>query len=296
MEKSDSDINQLRKTLELQIDEKINAEIALYDDLSKEYLSQVFNELLALSKSESSLLTAGQELLNSSTLDKKEKQDQAKLFSQRISRITTLHSNLSKFVNKKYLSYDLQTLLATKNSGTENENNVDYLYENQLSIALESKQEFHKFRSILNFEICNAVDQVNDCCKLCKGELKWHKSIYNSNKFKKCKFSDTCNKKNHYACESCEQLYCTSCICITKPDECGCGVKMVWTRVYGNNCDVCTKSITSMNSYCFRCSNCDNDCCYICYNNKVEVETKKNPKSKYRVVNLDKINDEDPFK
>ena len=82
MEKSDSDINQLRKTLELQIDEKIKSEIALHDDLSNEYLNQVFNELLTLSKSESNLLAAGQELLNSSTLDKKEKQDQAKLFSQ----------------------------------------------------------------------------------------------------------------------------------------------------------------------------------------------------------------------
>ena len=43
MEKSDSDINQLRKTLELQIDEKINAEIAFYEDLSNEYLAQVLN-------------------------------------------------------------------------------------------------------------------------------------------------------------------------------------------------------------------------------------------------------------
>ena len=293
MENSDSDVNQLKKTLELKIDEKINAEMKKMEDLSEEYLQQVYNELLSLVNAENKLLSEGQELLNS----KKEKSEKKKLVqshSQKISRIATLHTSIPKLVNKKYLNLDLQTLLVTKdNSNLETDG---YLFENQLSIALESKQEFNKFRSILNSEVCNPVEEINDCCKLCKGELKWHKNSYNSNKFKKCKFTDSCNKKNHYACESCEQLYCTNCVCITKPDECGCGAKMPWIRVYSNNCDVCTKSIPSLNQYAFRCSNCDNDCCYLCYNLKVEKELKKNPKSKYRTVDISKINDDDPFK
>lgn len=131
-----------------------------------------------------------------------------------------------------------------------------------------------------------------DRCKSCRTKLVYNKGCYQY--YNNCNNTDICNTNYRYYCPTCAIRFCTQCVHPPKIEFCGCGNQLSIQNAPYHSCDICRESITDN---CHRCSSCDYDVCFRCFDRiKAEEfpdgeETEKESKDTTNLEKKDEVDD-----